>query len=133
MIVLPRLLSYLSTQLATIHNFVEGCCKAYLLSKYLVYRTCALLVSELQLRVKNLEKTITLKYIVHRREGTGDMGIDPQPILVDEVYDKAALSSAMRESARVRWVCDSMWAMRHMIGSRVMRCDCSIERVCRVS
>jgi hypothetical protein len=31
------------------------------------------------------------------------MGIDPQPILMDEVYDEAALSSAMRARARVRW------------------------------
>jgi hypothetical protein len=47
------------------------------------------------------------------------MGIDPQPILVDEVYDEAALSSVMRASAR--WVGDSGWAMRHMVGSRVMQ------------
>jgi hypothetical protein len=32
-------------------------------------------------------------------EGTRGMGIDPQPILIDEVYDEAALSSAMRASA----------------------------------
>jgi hypothetical protein len=49
------------------------------------------------------------------------MGIDPQPILVDEVWLKAALSTAMRESARVRWVSDSGWALRHMVGSRVMQ------------
>jgi hypothetical protein len=49
------------------------------------------------------------------------MGIDPQPILMDEVYDEAALSSVIRASARVRWVSDSGWAMRHMVGSRVMQ------------
>jgi hypothetical protein len=61
------------------------------------------------------------------------MGMDPQPILVDEVYDEGALSSAMRARARERWVSDSGWAMRHMVGSRVRRCNSSIERVCRVS
>jgi hypothetical protein len=61
------------------------------------------------------------------------MGIDPQPILVDEVYDEAALSSVMRVSARVRWVSDSGWAMRHIAGSGLQRFNCSIERVCRVS
>jgi hypothetical protein len=61
------------------------------------------------------------------------VGINPQPILVDEVYDEAALSSAMRASARVRWVSDSGWAIRHMVGSIVRRCNSSIERVCRVS
>jgi hypothetical protein len=61
------------------------------------------------------------------------MGIDPQPILVDEVYDEAALSVVMRASTRARWASDCGWAMRHMVGSRVMRCNCSIEGVCRVS
>jgi hypothetical protein len=35
---------------------------------------------------------------------------------MDEVYDEAALSSAMHESARTRWLSDSGWAMRHMVG-----------------
>jgi hypothetical protein len=35
------------------------------------------------------------------------MGIDPQLILMDEVYDEAALSLVMRVSARTRWVSDS--------------------------
>jgi hypothetical protein len=49
------------------------------------------------------------------------MGIDPQPILMDEVYDEAALSLVMCASARTRWVSDCGWAMRHMVGSRVMQ------------
>jgi hypothetical protein len=69
---------------------------------------------------------------VHSIEGNGGMGIDPQLILIDEVYDEAALSSVMRASARTRWVSDSGWAMRHMVGSKVWRCNYSIERVCRV-
>jgi hypothetical protein len=36
-----------------------------------------------------------LNNILHRREGTGGMELDPQLILEDEAYDEAALSSAM--------------------------------------
>jgi hypothetical protein len=43
-----------------------------------------------------------LSPIVRRKVGTRGVGIDPQPILMDEVYDEAALSSVMRARARVR-------------------------------
>jgi hypothetical protein len=48
--------------------------------------------------------------MMHRKEGSGGMELDPQPILEDEAYDEAALSSAMRASAS-----ESRGTMWHMV------------------
>jgi hypothetical protein len=69
-----------------------------------------------------LQRFSRAKLVVHRRIGTRDIGIDPQLILVAEVYDEVALSLVMRASAsarcaRTRWMSESGWAMRHIVGS----------------